>query len=189
MLIVSPSALMTMMEVRIDSGIDTAMINVLRQLPRKIRIIRPVSNAAIRPSRNTPLIEARTKIDWSARGWICSSGGSCSLNYGQAGPLCPEMISRVEAFPVSDRQQRCSIVHLLGQYWSAVETRLARRLHRGCRPWYSQPLLIGRSFNSPTVLGYRSDPPDIRTARSWRSARQNQVLRADGVDDVHRRQP
>ena len=35
MLIVSPIALNTMMEVRIASGMDVAMISVLRQLPRK----------------------------------------------------------------------------------------------------------------------------------------------------------
>ena len=39
MLIVSPSALSTMIEVRIESGMETAMISVLRQLPRKSRII------------------------------------------------------------------------------------------------------------------------------------------------------
>ena len=36
-----------MIEVRIESGIETAMISVLRQLPRKIRIISPVRHAAI----------------------------------------------------------------------------------------------------------------------------------------------
>ena len=39
MLMVSPSALSTMMEVRIESGIETAMISVLRQLPRNSRIM------------------------------------------------------------------------------------------------------------------------------------------------------
>ena len=63
MLMVSPSALSTMMEVRIESGIETAMMRVLRQLPRKIRIMRPVRQAAMTASRMTPLIEARTKID------------------------------------------------------------------------------------------------------------------------------
>ena len=47
MLIVSPSALSAMIELRIDSGIDTAMISVLRQLPRKTRIISAVRHAAI----------------------------------------------------------------------------------------------------------------------------------------------
>jgi hypothetical protein len=43
-----------MIEARIDSGIDTAMISVLRQLPRNSRIISPVSAAAMTPSRITP---------------------------------------------------------------------------------------------------------------------------------------
>ncbi len=63
MLMVSPSALSTIIEVRIDSGIETAMISVLRQLPRKSRIIRPVRHAAMIASRITPAIAPRTKID------------------------------------------------------------------------------------------------------------------------------
>ena len=69
----SPPSVMTLMvscrkpstitEVRIDSGIETAMISVLRQLPRKIRIIRPVRQAAMIASRITPFTAARTKID------------------------------------------------------------------------------------------------------------------------------
>ena len=39
MLMVSCSALSTMIETRIESGIEIAMISVLRQLPRNIRII------------------------------------------------------------------------------------------------------------------------------------------------------
>ena len=41
-------------EVRIESGIEMQTMNVLRQLPRKSRIIRPVSAAAMAPSRKTP---------------------------------------------------------------------------------------------------------------------------------------
>jgi len=52
-----------MIEVRIDSGIETAIITVLRQLPRKIRIIKPVRQAAMTASRITPLTAERTKID------------------------------------------------------------------------------------------------------------------------------
>ena len=63
MLIVSCSALRTMIDVRIDSGIEIAMVNVLRQLPRNSRIIRPVKQAAIMASRMTPFTAARTKID------------------------------------------------------------------------------------------------------------------------------
>ena len=39
------------------------MISVLRQLPRKIRIMRPVRQAAMMASRTTPLMAARTKMD------------------------------------------------------------------------------------------------------------------------------
>ena len=63
MLIVSPSALSTRIDDKIESGIETAMISVLLQLPRKIKIINPVRQAAMPASRITPLIEARTKMD------------------------------------------------------------------------------------------------------------------------------
>ena len=39
------------------------MTRVERQLPRNNRIIRPVSAAAMTPSRTTPEIAARTKMD------------------------------------------------------------------------------------------------------------------------------
>ncbi len=63
MLIVSPSALSVMIEHRIDKGIETAIMIVLRQLPRKIRIMIAVKQAAMIASRTTPLMEARTKMD------------------------------------------------------------------------------------------------------------------------------
>ena len=52
-----------MIDTRIDSGIETTMISVERHEPRKSRIIRPVSAAAISASRSTPLSAARTKTD------------------------------------------------------------------------------------------------------------------------------
>src|SRR3984893_5587144 len=63
MLIVSPIALNTMMELRIASGMEVAIIIVLRQLTRKVRIMKAGSHAAIRVSHTTPLIALRTKID------------------------------------------------------------------------------------------------------------------------------
>ena len=63
MLIVSPSADRQMIEARIDSGIEMAMMRVLRQLPRNSSIISAVSAAAITASRTTPSIAARTNID------------------------------------------------------------------------------------------------------------------------------
>ncbi len=52
-----------MIEVRIDSGMEMQTMTVLRQLPRNSRIIRPVRPAAMAPSRNTPLMAARTNSD------------------------------------------------------------------------------------------------------------------------------
>jgi hypothetical protein len=60
---VMPSACSTVIENRIDSGIEITTITVERQLPRNIRIIRPVSTAAMIPSWITPVIEARTNTD------------------------------------------------------------------------------------------------------------------------------
>ena len=63
MLSVSPSAERVAIEPSTDSGIEVAMISVERQLPRKIRIIRLVSAAAMTPSRTTPLTAALMKTD------------------------------------------------------------------------------------------------------------------------------
>src|ERR1700730_8096294 len=48
-LIVSPRSESAVTEARMASGIETVMISVARQLPRKSRIIIPVSAAAIAP--------------------------------------------------------------------------------------------------------------------------------------------
>ncbi len=63
MLRVSPRAHSVAIEPRTESGIDVAMINVERKLPRKSKIIRLVRAAAITPSRITPPIAALMKID------------------------------------------------------------------------------------------------------------------------------
>ena len=73
-----------MIDERIDSGMETAMMMVLRQLPRNSRIIRPVSTAAITASRTTPVMDARTKMDWSPIGLICSSGGTVDAIRGSS---------------------------------------------------------------------------------------------------------
>ena len=52
-LIVSPARRAAVIEARIASGIEIVMISVERQLPRKSRIISPVSAAAMTPSRIT----------------------------------------------------------------------------------------------------------------------------------------
>ena len=76
---VCPSAARQMIEQRIESGIEVAMMSVLLQLPRKRRIINAVRHAAISASRITPEIEARTKSDWSARYCTSSPGASEGL--------------------------------------------------------------------------------------------------------------
>src|SRR5260370_357241 len=58
-LMVWPRALRQRMLTRIDKGIETAMIRVLFQFPRKSRIITAVRQAAMMPSRMTPWMEAR----------------------------------------------------------------------------------------------------------------------------------
>ena len=58
-----PIALRMASEVRIESGIDVMTTSVLRQLPRKSRIMRPVRKAAMAPSVSTPAMAARTKSD------------------------------------------------------------------------------------------------------------------------------
>ena len=65
MLMVSPSMLRAVIEDRIERGIEMAMITVLRQLPRKRRIMAAVRQAAMSASRTTPEMAPRTKTDWS----------------------------------------------------------------------------------------------------------------------------
>ena len=60
MLMVSPRALRQRMLTRMDKGMETAMIKVLFQLPRKSKIMMAVRQAAISASRNTPWMDART---------------------------------------------------------------------------------------------------------------------------------
>jgi hypothetical protein len=63
MLMVSPSAERQISELRMESGMETAMMMVERQLPRKMRIMMPVRQAAMMASRTTPLMAPRTKMD------------------------------------------------------------------------------------------------------------------------------
>ena len=64
-LIVSPMIESRVTENRMASGMETVMIRVDRQLPRKIRMRMPVSPAAMSPSRTTPITAEVTKTDWS----------------------------------------------------------------------------------------------------------------------------
>ncbi|MGY4369238.1 hypothetical protein ACVW1A_005303 [Bradyrhizobium sp. LB1.3] len=60
---VSPIADSMMMAPSTESGIETAMMTVERQLPRNSRIMTLVSSAAITPSKATPSMAPRTNTD------------------------------------------------------------------------------------------------------------------------------
>ena len=62
-LIVSPNAESAITDDKTESGIETIMMIVERQLPRNRRIIRPTRPAASTASRKTPKIAALTKTD------------------------------------------------------------------------------------------------------------------------------
>ena len=76
MLSVSPIADSITMAPSTESGIETAMITVERQLPRNSRIITLVKSAAMMPSWATPVMAPRTNSDWSAMKPILSASGS-----------------------------------------------------------------------------------------------------------------
>ena len=79
-LIVCPSSDSAIRELRTASGIDTVMMSVERQLPRKMRIMNAVSAAAISPSRTTAATEDFTKSDWSPTKVSVDSGRERGLN-------------------------------------------------------------------------------------------------------------
>jgi len=62
-LIVSPRALRTTKDERMERGMEMAMISVLLQSPRNKRIIMAVRQPAMMASRTTPSIALVTKMD------------------------------------------------------------------------------------------------------------------------------
>ena len=82
MLIVSPRKLRMITDVRIDSGMETAIIRVLRQLPKNSKIINAVrrggdQSLADYPADSVALHKDRLK---SASGCILSSVWKCLGN-------------------------------------------------------------------------------------------------------------
>ena len=100
MLIVSPSALSTMSDERIDSGIETAMMSVLRQLPRKTRIISAVRQAAMSASRTTPLIAAAHEHRLIGQRGDLERRRQLRLDHRGSLSRIPWTMSSVEASPV-----------------------------------------------------------------------------------------
>ncbi len=66
--------------------------------------------AAIKPSRTTPVTAARTKIDWSNNSVITMPGGAMARAAGRTSFLIRSIISRVEALPfliTVSKAERC----------------------------------------------------------------------------------
>ena len=99
MLMVSPMAPSSRMETRMESGMEMPTIKVLRRLPRKSKIMTAVRAAAMTASFKTPCTAFRTKIDWSASGWMCNSCGSVAAMRGRASRT-RETMSKVDALPL-----------------------------------------------------------------------------------------
>ena len=97
-LMVSPSAYMTRIDDSTDSGIEIAMMQVLRQLPRNSRIIAAVRQAAISASWITPEMAAVTNSDWSNSGVIFRSTGRVWATLGSSS-RSERTTSSVEAPP------------------------------------------------------------------------------------------
>ena len=84
MLIVLSRRLRTIIEVKIESGMEMQTMSVLRQLPMKSRIISAVRSAAMRASRTTPPMAARTKSDWS-KSWDIYAQRAVAGQWAQSG--------------------------------------------------------------------------------------------------------
>ena len=111
-LMVAPSRLKQISDTRIESGMEMHTITVLRQLPRKTRIIRPVRNAAVMASRTTPLMAARTNSDWSNNSRTCSSGVIPARIFGIAA-FTLLTTSNVDALPLRSTVSRAPRVPLV----------------------------------------------------------------------------
>ncbi len=95
---VSPSTCRMITEVRIDSGIVSAITSVLRQLPRNSNTSAAVRPAAIRASITTPTTAALTKTDWSNSVLTVISLGMTSDALGSSARRL-DMMSSVDAPP------------------------------------------------------------------------------------------
>ncbi len=97
-LIVCPSSDSAATENRMARGIEIMMMIVERHEPRNTRIIRPVSVAAMTPSRSTPSTASLTKADWSPTATRSMSLGRPARISGSSF-FTPSITSSVEAEP------------------------------------------------------------------------------------------
>ena len=94
-----PGVLRQVSETSTLSGMDSAMMMVLRHEPMKSRIMTAVSAAAMVPSLSTPLMAARTKSDWSANSLTWRSVVTVVSTWGNWS-FTRFTTSRVEAMPL-----------------------------------------------------------------------------------------
>ena len=76
-------------------------------------------------SRITPLIAPRTKIDWSASGWIFSSGGSVCATRGSSLRMPVDHVERGGVAGLEDGDQHAALAvlpHDVGLRREAVAT-------------------------------------------------------------------
>ena len=94
-----PRARSTSRAATTDRGIETATMRVLRQLPRKSRIMAAVRQAAMSPSTSSPSMAASTKLDWSERIFTSSPSGAEARMVGTSSRT-RRATSMLEASPV-----------------------------------------------------------------------------------------
>ncbi len=145
-----PSSESTMIETRIESGIETTTISVLRQLPRNSRIISAVSPAAMSASLTTP------SIDGAHEHRLIEEQGDLEL-LGEPAPASwggprgrRRTTSSVLALPLlEDGHQHRAAGPRRAPCWSAASTRRARSPRRGRRRWCRCTVLIGMVARAP----------------------------------------
>ena len=169
---VSPIAASTASETRIDSGIETSTISVERHEPRKVRIISPVSPAAIAPSRATSPMAFETNTDWSNSGVIWVPLGAAAWTPPSSDLTWLTTLS-VDALPflrmVSSTARRPFARTMFCCTWAPSRTQATSRISTVRPP----TTLTGTSFSAATASG---EPFSRTTYCSWPS-----FIRPDGT--------
>ena len=184
MLMVSPSADRQMIEARMDSGMEMAMISVLRQLPRNSRIMSAVRAAAMTASRTTPPIAARTKIDWSPTRSMLNPSGSCPRILGRRCLMLLDDVERRGAAGLEHAHQHATVAvaaHDVGLRRVAVA-------HVRHVAHIDDAAVAGRDRQVVELgdrLGIGVDGDEVlAVADLLRTGRQDRVLGVEGVGDV-----
>ena len=127
MLSVSPSAASAMIEPRIDSGIEIAMINVRAPAAEEQQDHQAGQRRGDqRLRRATPRIAARTKIDWSLIGTTFSASGQLALICVEPGADAVDDVQRRGAAVLQHRHQHRARRRRRARCWSAARCRRAR---------------------------------------------------------------